>query len=68
MDIDWKQRAQTAEHVCSETYQAVGHLASLANAFEHEAVTKLMDNLVAAAEGESPPHKDILPFYIRPET
>jgi len=54
---------------CAEAYQAVGFLANCLGYWEMAAddprqaqITKLMDNLSAAAESDERPHADLLPF------
>lgn len=58
-----------AQAVCAEAYQAVGFLAHVLGYWEMAEddprqiqITKLLDNLVAGAEGNSVPHTDLLPF------
>ena len=55
--------------VCAEAYQAVGFLAHVLGYWDMAAddprqhqLTKLLDNLVAAANEEPIPHADLLPF------
>ena len=45
---------------CAEAYQVVGALAG--DRFGDPGVTKALDNLSAAANGEPRPHDDLLPF------
>lgn len=59
----------TAEEVCAEAYQAVGFLADALGFWQMDPedprakqITKLLDNLVAGAEGDAVPHTDLLPF------
>lgn len=54
---------------CAEAYQAVGFLADCLGYWQMAEdnpravqITKLLDNLSAAAEGEPRTHADILPF------
>ena len=46
------------ERICAETYQVVGVLASEANRFMEDEVTKVLDNLSL----QEIVHEDILPF------
>ena len=56
---------------CAEAYQAVGHLADKLGYWEPrlvdhdmEPITKLLDNLSAAAGGDPRPWTDLLPFIV----
>lgn len=66
---------QTTEEIerlredCSEAYQAAGFLARCLGYWDmaeddprQAQITKLLDNLAAASEGEPRPHPDLLPF------
>lgn len=50
---------------CAEAYQVVGALAG--DRFSDPDVTKALDNLSAAANGEPRPHDDLLPFAPKPD-
>lgn len=47
-----------------EVYQVVGSLAARAGVFEDEQVQRVLDNLIAAAEGRALPHETVLPFSL----
>lgn len=56
---------------CAQAYQAVGVIAERlgywgAECPNHAQLTKLLDNLSAAAEGDPRPHDDLLPFGLEP--
>lgn len=70
MSDDPKETASLAAmEVCAEAYQAVGFLANVLGYWEMDEddprqhqITKLLDNLLAAAEERPIPHVDLLPF------
>lgn len=54
---------------CAQAYQAVGFLADRLGYWDmaendprQAQITKLLDNLLAASEGNARPHDDLLPF------
>ncbi len=49
--------------LCSEAYQIVGALALVIDKYTD--VTKLLDNLAAAARGVPLPHETLLPFELK---
>lgn len=65
-----RSKGDDAQRVCSEAYQAVGFLADQFDFWglmgpddpRRVQITKLLDNLCAAADGEPIPHADLLPF------
>jgi vesicle coat complex subunit len=64
-----EQEIERLRHDCAEAYEAVGFLVDClgywnmsADDPRHEQITKLLDNLFAAADGEKRPYDDLLPF------
>ena len=51
---------------CAEAYQVIGALADAAGLFDSDSknVCMVLDNLMAAAQGEPRPHNDPLPFIL----
>ena len=49
--------------LCAEVYQIVGTLAF--NLDQHADVSKVLDNLAAAARGVPSPHETLLPFKLK---
>jgi hypothetical protein len=73
LSVDKWSREELIEEVerlrrdCSEAYQAVGNIADTLNYWDGNhsyLITKLMDNLSAAADGYPRPHADLLPFIM----
>jgi hypothetical protein len=64
-------REVTECEICGEAYQAVGVMANALGYWDMKeddpdqiAITKLLDNLCAAAKDRPPPHNDLLPFKL----
>lgn len=49
---------------CAEAYQVIAALAEKAGLFDSKVVTKALDNLTAAANGDPRPHDDLLSFTL----
>jgi hypothetical protein len=69
LSMTTEQEIERLRHDCAEAYQAVGFLVGCLGYWDmpaddprHEQITKLLDNLFAAADGEKRPHDDLLPF------
>lgn len=64
--MDFEREIARLRRECGEAYQVVAELARAAGLFESVAVTLVLDNLWAAAEGRARVHDEVLPFVAEP--
>ncbi len=58
-----KTKIENLQTLCAEVYQIVGALALVID--QHANITKVLDNLAAAAQGVPLPHETLLPFDLK---